>query len=127
MSESNHTPKKGVLYVVATPIGNRDDITLRALDVLQMVDLIAAEDTRTSGRLLTYHGINKQLTAYHEHNEKKKAPQLIRKLLGGTSIALISNAGTPVVSDPGYRLIAAAIENMITVTPIPVYPLPLPP
>lgn len=119
MSEANHTPKKGVLYVVATPIGNRDDITLRALDILQMVDLIAAEDTRKSGRLLAHHGIKKQLTAYHEHNEKKKAPQLIGKLLDGTSIALISNAGTPSVSDPGFRLIAAAIENMIRVTPIP--------
>jgi 16S rRNA (cytidine1402-2'-O)-methyltransferase len=119
MSEANHTPQKGVLYVVATPIGNRDDITLRALDVLQMVDLIAAEDTRKSGRLLAHRGINKPLTAYHEHNEKKKAPQLIRKLLDGASIALISNAGTPSVSDPGYRLIAAAIKNMIKVTPIP--------
>ncbi len=119
MSEANHTPTTGNLYVVATPIGNRDDITLRALDVLQKVDLIAAEDTRKSGRLLAHHGIKNQLTAYHEHNEKKKTPPLIRKLLDGTSIALISNAGTPSVSDPGFRFIAAAIKNRITVIPIP--------
>ena len=119
MRDPKNTKNKGILYVVATPIGNRDDITLRALDILQKVDLIAAEDTRKSGRLLAHHGIKKQLTAYHEHNEKKKAPHLIRKLMDGTSIALISNAGTPSVSDPGFRLIAAAIENQIEVTPIP--------
>jgi 16S rRNA (cytidine1402-2'-O)-methyltransferase len=119
MPNANHTPTKGILYVVATPIGNRDDITLRALDILQRVDLIAAEDTRKSGRFLAHHRIKNQLVSYHEHNETKRTPQLIEKLLAGTSIALISNAGTPSVSDPGFRLIAAAIEHKIVVTPIP--------
>ena len=119
MSEAKNTPKRGILYVVATPIGNRDDITLRALDILRTVDLVAAEDTRKSGAFLSHHGVKNQLTAYHEHNEKKRAPKLIEKLLAGTSIALISNAGTPAVSDPGFRLIAAAIEKKISVTPIP--------
>ena len=119
MHNANHTPKKGTLYVVATPIGNRDDITLRALKILQQVDLIAAEDTRKSGRFLAHHRIKNQLVSYHEHNETKRTPQLIEKLLAGTSIALISNAGTPSVSDPGFRLIAAAIEHEIEVTPVP--------
>ena len=119
MRNANDTPKKGMLYVVATPIGNRDDITLRALDILQRVDLIAAEDTRKSGRFLAHHRIKNQLVSYHEHNETKRTPQLLEKLLAGTSIALISNAGTPSVSDPGFRLIAAAIEHKIVVTPIP--------
>ena len=95
MHNANDTAQKGVLYVVATPIGNRDDITLRALTILQQADLIAAEDTRKSGRFLAHHGIQNQLVSYHEHNEKKRTPQLIDKLLAGTSIALISNAGTP--------------------------------
>ena len=119
MNDASHTKKIGKLYVVATPIGNRDDITLRALSILRKVDLIAAEDTRKSGTFLAHHRIKKLLISYHEHNEKKRTPQLIGKLLGGTSIALVSNAGTPSVSDPGFRLIAAAIENKITVTPIP--------
>ena len=115
----NHIFKKGVLHIVATPIGNRDDITLRALKILKQVDLIAAEDTRKSGRFLAHHGIKSQLVSYHEHNETKRTPQLIEKLLAGTSIALISNAGTPSVSDPGFRLITAAIEQKIIVTPVP--------
>ncbi|MGD8343976.1 MAG: 16S rRNA (cytidine(1402)-2'-O)-methyltransferase [Desulfobacterales bacterium] len=119
MPKANHTPKKGILYVVATPIGNRDDITLRALDILRQVDLIAAEDTRKSGRFLAHHHIKNQMVSYHEHNETKRTPQLIEKLLAGTSLALISNAGTPSVSDPGFRLIAAAIDHKIVVTPIP--------
>ncbi|MGD8991101.1 MAG: 16S rRNA (cytidine(1402)-2'-O)-methyltransferase, partial [Desulfobacterales bacterium] len=119
MRNANHTPKKGKLYVVATPIGNRDDITLRALKILQQVDLIAAEDTRKSGRFLAHHGIKSQLVSYHEHNETIRTPQLVEKLLDGTSIALISNAGTPSVSDPGFRLITAAIEHKIVVIPIP--------
>ncbi len=119
MRNANHTPGKGILHVVATPIGNRDDITLRALDILQQVDLIAAEDTRKSGRFLAYHRIKNQLISYHEHNEAKRTPQLIEKLLAGTSIALITNAGTPSVSDPGFRLITAAIEHKIVVTPVP--------
>ena len=110
---------KGNLYVVATPIGNREDITLRALNTLGEVDLIAAEDTRKTGNFLLHHKIKNRLISYHEHNENKRTPQIISKLLDGSSIALVSNAGTPSVSDPGYRLIEAAIENNIKVIPIP--------
>lgn len=119
MSEPGPARKKGALYVVATPIGNRDDITLRALKILQDVDLIAAEDTRKSGNFLSHHGIKNRLVSYHEHNEKKRTPELLGKLLTGSSIALVSNAGTPCVSDPGYRLVAAAIVNKISVIPVP--------
>jgi 16S rRNA (cytidine1402-2'-O)-methyltransferase len=119
MSESSLSKKKGALYIVATPIGNREDITLRALKILQDVDLIAAEDTRKSGKFLSHHRIKNRLVSYHEHNEKKRAPELLGKLLDGTSIALVSNAGTPCVSDPGYRLVAAAIANKISVIPVP--------
>jgi 16S rRNA (cytidine1402-2'-O)-methyltransferase len=111
--------KKGSLYVVATPIGNREDITVRALNTLQEVDLIAAEDTRKTGNLLSHHKKKNRLISYHEHNENKRTPEIISKLLDGISIALVSNAGTPSVSDPGYRLIATAIENNIKVIPIP--------
>ena len=119
MSESSTAMKKGTLYVVATPIGNREDITLRALKILRDVDLIAAEDTRKSGKLLSHHRIKNRLVSYHEHNEKKRASELLGRLLNGTSIALVSNAGTPCVSDPGYRLVAAAIANKISVIPVP--------
>ena len=105
--------------MVATPIGNREDITVRALNTLREVDLIAAEDTRKTGSFLSHHKIKNRLISYHEHNENKRTPQIITKLLDGTSIALVSNAGTPSVSDPGYRLIEAAIENNIKVIPIP--------
>ena len=119
MSKSGPAKKTGVLYVVATPIGNREDITLRALKILQEVNLIAAEDTRKSGKFLSHHGIKNQLVSYHEHNEKKRTPELLGKLLEGISIALVSNAGTPCVSDPGYRLVAAAIAHKISVIPLP--------
>ncbi len=109
----------GKLYVVATPIGNQDDITLRAIHVLGTVDLIAAEDTRHTGKLLARHNIKSKLVSYHEYNENERAPELIRKLREGASLALVSNAGTPAVSDPGYRLVKAAVENGITVVPIP--------
>lgn len=109
----------GQLHIVATPIGNMDDISLRALKTLKSVDYIAAEDTRHTGGLLKHHQIDGRLISCHEHNEKKRAPGLIEKLLSGQSIALVSDAGSPVVSDPGSYLIKAAIENGITVVPIP--------
>lgn len=119
MNEGKHHSAYGCLYIVATPIGNRKDITLRALDVLKQVDWIAAEDTRTSGRFLSAHGISGDLISYHDHNEDERTPELIKKLKKGDSIALLSNAGTPSVSDPGYRLVKTAIENYIDVIPIP--------
>ena len=109
----------GTLYVVATPLGNRDDITLRALNVLREVDLIAAEDTRKTRSLLALHSITNNLISYHEHNEAERTPKLIDKLEKGLSMALVSNAGTPMISDPGYRLIEAALGNRLTVIPIP--------
>jgi 16S rRNA (cytidine1402-2'-O)-methyltransferase len=105
--------------VVATPIGNREDITVRALNTLREVDLIAAEDTRKTGSFLAHHKIKNHLISYHDHNENRRTPQIISKLLDGISIALVSNAGTPSISDPGYRLIEAAIDNNIKVIPIP--------
>jgi 16S rRNA (cytidine1402-2'-O)-methyltransferase len=109
----------GALYVVATPIGNLEDITLRALRILAEVDLVAAEDTRQSGKLLAHHGLKKPMIAYHEHNERQRAPALIERLQLGQAIALLTDAGTPAISDPGYRLIAAAVELGLKVIPIP--------
>jgi 16S rRNA (cytidine1402-2'-O)-methyltransferase len=116
---SKGTTGYGKLYVVATPIGNRDDITLRALKILKVVDVVAAEDTRHTGRFLKHHEIKSKLISYHEHNEKERTPVLIERLKAGASVALVSNAGTPALSDPGYRLIKSAIESNINVTPIP--------
>lgn len=113
------TGRKGELYVIATPIGNREDITLRALNVLGRVDLVAAEDTRHTLRLLSHHNIKRRLISYHEHNERERTKNLLDKLNSGLSVALVSNAGTPTVSDPGYQLIRAAIERGIRVVPIP--------
>ena len=110
---------EGVLYVVATPIGHLEDITLRALKVLSAVDLIAAEDTRHTRRLLAAHGIQNRLISYHEHNERQRTVDLIDQLNRGTRIALVSNAGTPAVSDPGYRLVAAAAAQGLAIVPIP--------
>jgi 16S rRNA (cytidine1402-2'-O)-methyltransferase len=107
------------LYIVGTPIGNLQDITLRALTILGTVDLIAAEDTRHTRRLLNAHGIDKRLISYHEHNEMQRSVQLIERLLQGAAVALVTNAGTPTVSDPGYRLVQAAVAQRIPIIPIP--------
>ena len=109
----------GTLYVVATPIGNLNDITFRALEILEKVALVAAEDTRHTKKLLAHFNLKSRLVAYHEHNEEQSAKGIIAKLKSGSSVALVSNAGTPTVSDPGYRLINAAINENITVVPIP--------
>jgi len=109
----------GTLFVVATPIGNLEDITARALRVLAEVSLIAAEDTRRTAHLLARYVITTPTTSLHEHNEEKKSASLVERLRHGESIALVSDAGTPTVSDPGHRLIAAAIEAGIRVEPIP--------
>jgi 16S rRNA (cytidine1402-2'-O)-methyltransferase len=109
----------GRLYIVATPIGNLDDITLRALSVLAEVDLIAAEDTRHTRLLLARHGIDRPLAAVHEHNEEQQAPRLVERMEQGESIALVSDAGTPLLSDPGYRLVRLAAEKGIEVVAIP--------
>lgn len=109
----------GTLYVVSTPIGNLEDITLRALRILKEVDCIAAEDTRHSRTLLAHYGIATPLTSYHDHVERQRAPRLVERLKAGEDIALISDAGTPAISDPGYRLVRAAIDAGLRVVPIP--------
>lgn len=116
--ESNGEPKP-TLYVVATPIGNLRDISLRALDVLKHADTIAAEDTRVTAKLLNHYGISNKLTALHEHNERRVVPQVLALLAAGKSVALVSDAGTPAISDPGAQLVAAAIAAGYPVTPIP--------
>ncbi|MDS1137336.1 16S rRNA (cytidine(1402)-2'-O)-methyltransferase [Nitratireductor indicus] len=112
-------PLETALYLVATPIGNLADITLRALEVLAAADLLACEDTRVSRVLLNRYGINRGLTAYHEHNAREAGPRLMAALAEGKSVALISDAGTPLVSDPGYRLVEQAVEKGIRVVAIP--------
>lgn len=109
----------GTLYICATPIGNLEDITLRALRVLKEVDLIAAEDTRHTRKLLNHYEISTPMTSYHEHNARQKGPYLIEQLLQGKKIALVSDAGTPGISDPGSLLIKEAIEMQIPVVPLP--------
>jgi 16S rRNA (cytidine1402-2'-O)-methyltransferase len=109
----------GTLYVVATPIGNLEDITLRALRILREVDLIACEDTRQTRKLLDRHGVSKPLVSYHEHNEQSRAEDMLRELEAGKNIALVSDAGTPLIADPGYRLVAQARARGVTVSPLP--------
>ncbi|MGL4601338.1 MAG: 16S rRNA (cytidine(1402)-2'-O)-methyltransferase [Plesiomonas sp.] len=115
--QSSITP--ATLYIVPTPIGNLDDITQRALKVLQQVDLVAAEDTRHSGLLLQHFGIQARFFALHDHNEQQKAEILVEKLQQGNSIALISDAGTPLISDPGFHLVRRCREAQISVIPLP--------
>lgn len=107
------------LYLVATPIGNLADIGLRAIEVLGKAELVACEDTRTTGKLLTAHGIAAKLTAYHEHNAARVRPRLMKRLECGEAVALVSDAGTPLISDPGYKLVAAAAAAGVTVTAVP--------
>jgi len=109
----------GTLYIVATPVGNLEDITFRAVKILKQVDLIAAEDTRHSKKLLSHYDIQTKLVSCHEHNEINKIPQFITHLKNGLNIALISDAGTPGISDPGYKLVTAVAKEKISVIPIP--------
>jgi 16S rRNA (cytidine1402-2'-O)-methyltransferase len=113
------TKKPGTLYIVATPIGNLEDITLRALRILRQADLIAAEDTRHTRKLLSAHDIHRPLMSYHEHNMRTRGPQLIRELMTGKSMALVTDAGTPGISDPGIDLVRLAVSQDIQVSPIP--------
>ena len=110
---------KGALYVISTPIGNLEDITLRALRILKEVDLICAEDTRKTRILLNHFHINTPLTSYYEHNERSKTPHIIQQVKEGKKVAIVSEAGTPTISDPGYRIIISAIQEDIPVVPIP--------
>jgi 16S rRNA (cytidine1402-2'-O)-methyltransferase len=115
----------GTLFVVATPIGNLEDVTLRALRVLKTVDLIAAEDTRRTARLLSHHGITTPTLSFHQHNTRARIPQLISRLQRGDSVAIVTDAGTPGVSDPGTELVQASVEAGIPVEPVPGVSAPL--
>lgn len=131
MKDSSHEPAPAAaaqrssqtagpaLYLVATPIGNLEDITLRAVRVLKEVDVIACEDTRQTQKLLNHYGISTRTTSYHEHNEITKSAELVKELQEGASVALVTDAGMPGISDPGYRLIALAIRHHVPVVPIP--------
>jgi 16S rRNA (cytidine1402-2'-O)-methyltransferase len=118
-SESSHEGRRGCLYLVGTPIGNLEDITLRALRILKEVDQIACEDTRHTLKLLNHFEISKKLVSYHEHNELTRASELVLAMEKGSRIALVSDAGMPLVSDPGHRLVTLAIRHHIPVIPIP--------
>lgn len=119
MDTPSHSAQMGTLYIVPTPIGNIDDLSPRARQILSTVTLIAAEDTRTSAHLLRSLDIQTKCVSYHDHNENQRAPSLLKQLQAGDSIALISDAGTPLVSDPGYILVCGAIDAQIPVVPIP--------
>lgn len=119
MDNPSLTPQPGHLYVVATPIGNLADLTERARALLAAVDLVACEDTRTTGAMLTRLGFHKTLVAYHDHNETEAADRLADQLAAGKSIALVSDAGTPAISDPGFRLVRACRRRNLPVVPVP--------
>src|SRR5579863_171109 len=117
---SGSVPAPGpALYLVATPIGNLEDITLRAVRVLKEVDLIACEDTRQTQKLLNHYAIATRTTSYHEHNEMTKSAELVKEMQEGASVALVTDAGMPGISDPGYRLISLAIRHHVPVVPVP--------
>ncbi|MBD3347595.1 MAG: 16S rRNA (cytidine(1402)-2'-O)-methyltransferase [Candidatus Eisenbacteria bacterium] len=116
---SSEKDGSGRLYVVATPIGNLDDISARAIDVLRSVDAIAAEDTRRTRKLLSRYEIGTPLVSHHEHNEDRAARRVVERILGGHSVALVSDAGTPLISDPGYRLVRLAADEGIDVVAVP--------
>ena len=111
--------EKGILYIVATPIGNLGDISYRAIEILKSVDLVACEDTRRTAKLLNHYDISTKMTPYHDHNKEHKTPALIEMLKDGKSIGLVSDAGTPAISDPGFYLIREAIKNDLQISPIP--------
>src|ERR1700736_5769521 len=112
-------PGAGCLYLVATPIGNLEDITLRALRILKEVDFIACEDTRQTMKLLTHFDIQKRMVSYHQHNEITRAPEIVIDLEQGAQVALVSDAGTPAISDPGHRLVSLCVRHGIEVVPVP--------
>ena len=109
----------GILYVVSTPIGNLEDITHRAVRVLSEVDVIACEDTRHTRKLLNHYGVNTKTVSYHEHNERERAAELLESLESGLDLAIVSDAGTPGISDPGFRIVRLALENGVPVVPVP--------
>jgi 16S rRNA (cytidine1402-2'-O)-methyltransferase len=119
MTDVQDNSRTGCLYLVATPIGNLEDITVRAIRMLKEADLIACEDTRQTQKLLQHYGIHKELVSYHAHNELTRAPELVIQLEEGAQVALVSDAGTPVVSDPGHRLVVLCLRHHIPVVPIP--------
>jgi 16S rRNA (cytidine1402-2'-O)-methyltransferase len=119
MTDSDQKSAPGTLSLVSTPIGNMGDITLRALETLREADAVLAEDTRRSGRLMAYHGISARFVAYHDHNKERVTPGLIERLRSGENLALITDAGTPGVSDPGFYLVRAAVAEGLSVTAIP--------
>ena len=118
-SGSGISERRGTLYVVATPIGNAEDVTPRAIRVLAEADLIACEDTRRTGRLLAAHAIGTPTVSYFEHNEERRTPELVARILAGATVALVTDAGTPAISDPGYRLVRAALDSGIRVVAVP--------
>ena len=119
MTSAHQSPPAGTLYIVATPIGNLDDISQRALQVLRSVSWVAAEDTRHSGKLLSHFHISARFISLHDHNEKQRAASLLQKLHAGEDVALISDAGTPLISDPGYSLVRLCRDAGVRVVPIP--------
>jgi 16S rRNA (cytidine1402-2'-O)-methyltransferase len=118
-SQTSAAEPRGCLYIVGTPIGNLEDITLRALRILKEVDVIACEDTRHTQKLLNHYNIEKKLVSYHEHNEMTRSPELLIQLEQGAKVALVSDAGMPLVSDPGYRLVTLCVRHKIPVVPVP--------